>query len=221
MRARDDASRAQWELETIRERTLAAKIDSAEQGRWRGGRVPLGYRRAGDSLEIDPEPAAAVGGRRGHPGGPDGYRGGPDLNARLGLAMRPTAVSCCCAAGPRRTDRAARRDRRRGTVAGHHHPRGIRPGARDPARPRPTHRAWTVPPPPRLGAVRVRRRRLAGLPVGRVRNGVVSYAATGVNRRTDLVDRSSAVSSPNGSVTRGRRALSGQPSRSCRRPGRS
>src|SRR4051812_23177514 len=94
MRAREDASRAQWELETIKERTLEAKLDAAERGLWRGGRAPLGYRVAEGRLVIDPVPAEAV--REAVAGilaGRTVSGVARTFNACLGLSMRPTAVS--------------------------------------------------------------------------------------------------------------------------------
>jgi site-specific DNA recombinase len=190
MRAREDASRAQWELETIKERTLAAKIDAAEQGRWRGGKVPLGYKLADGQLVIDPEPAAAVkAAAQGISAGRTVTSVARELNARLGLTMRPTAVRLLLL---RRS--IAGLVERHGEVVGEAQwPRILTREESDQVR------AILLDPDRRSGPGPSRRHLGSGLfvssvdgspvyPSGGSRNGVVSYAATGVNRRTDLVD---------------------------------
>ena len=203
MRARDDVSRAQWELELIKERTLAAKVDAAEQGKFRGGRVPLGYRRAGDTIEIDPVAGPAVKeAAEGILAGRTVTGVARTLNARLGLSMRPTAVSLLL-----RRRSIAGLVERHGEIVGEAQWPGIitreesdqvRDILLDPAR-----RSGPGPSRRHLGSGLfvgstassiddLTADDLAALPrvypSGGSRNGVVSYAATGVNRRTDLVD---------------------------------
>jgi site-specific DNA recombinase len=191
MRARDDASRAQWELELIKERTLAAKVDAAEQGLWRGGRVPLGYRRAGDTIEPDPETAPVV--REAVEGL---LAGRPvravtrDLNARLGLDRRPRNLRLLL---QRRS--LAGLVERHGEVVGKAGWEGIiTPEESDGVR------AILSDPARQSGPGPARRHLGTGLYVSDVdgspvnssggghADGSTSYAGTGVNRRSGVVD---------------------------------
>jgi site-specific DNA recombinase len=51
------ASVSQWEREAIGERTAIAMQHIRAQGGYTGGRVPLGFRLAGDGAKLQPEPA--------------------------------------------------------------------------------------------------------------------------------------------------------------------
>jgi len=51
------ASVAQWERETIGERTAAAMAYKADNGEYTGGQVPYGYRLAADGVALESDPA--------------------------------------------------------------------------------------------------------------------------------------------------------------------
>ena len=112
--ARDEASKNQLERERISENTLASKIDDAEQGRWRGGKVPLGYRREGKySLAIDPVTGPAV--REAAEGALAGRSvTGVTRDAESAARAHDAPDSCASAVAAslgRRSGRTARRDR--------------------------------------------------------------------------------------------------------------
>ena len=100
------ASVAQWEREAIGERTSAAMQHIRAQGRYTGGRVPLGFRLGadGESLRVDPEEQALV--RRArelHQAGASLRQIAARLNAegfesRSGRPFGPSQVQCMLAA---------------------------------------------------------------------------------------------------------------------------
>lgn len=54
------AAMAEWERETILERTDAGRKERGKKDGERGGRIPLGYRRTGQGIEVDAARAAVV-----------------------------------------------------------------------------------------------------------------------------------------------------------------